>query len=256
MKSFTATILTVILVLGACSVREERAGCPCRLEIDLTLFSEYTARAAVAIWNGADAWQETIPVSESYVRNIRKGEVFSSVWSGQREGQMSGPRLVMPPRAEPDSLRVFNTRLDCQEETFRIKAVPHKQFCRVTLRVIRDEGMPYPYQFYVESDCCGIDLQDLSPVTGDHVFPVREQPDGIFAFSLLRHRPASDIVLAIYDERKQADALPLGDWMRKAGYDWEAEDLSDISFTVDYARQRVGIALSDWQEGQILQLEI
>ena len=219
-------------------------------------FSEFTAHATVAVWNGADAWQETVPVSEAYVRNVKKGGILSSVWSGRREGQLSGTRLVIPPRAEPDSLRVFSTWLDCQDETCRIEAVPHKQFCRVTLRVIRDVGTPYPYQFYVESDCCGMDLQDLSPVTGDHVFPIREQPDGTFAFTLLRHRQASDIVLAIYDERERADTLPLGDWMREAGYDWEAEDLSDITFTVDYARQRVGIVLSDWREGQILQLEL
>ena len=256
MKSFSATILTVILVAAACSVQEERAGCPCRLEIDMMLFSEYTTRATVAVWNGADAWQETAPVSETYVRNVKKGEILSSVWSGRQEGQLSGTRLVMPPRAEPDSLRIFHAWLDCQEETCRIKAVPHKQFCRVTLRVIRDKETPYPYQFYVESDCCGMDLQDLSPVTGDHVFPVREQTDGIFAFTLLRHRPASDIVLAIYDEKERVDTLPLGDWMREAGYDWEAEDLSDITFTLDYARQRVGIVLSDWREGRILQLEL
>lgn len=256
MKSFAATILTVILVLEACSVWEERAGCPCRLEIDMTSFSKYTARTNVAVWNGTDAWQETAPVSETYVRNVKKGEILSSVWSGRREGQISRTRLVMPPRAEPDSLRIFNARLDCQDETCRVKAVPHKQFCRVTIRVIREKGTPYPYLFYVESDCCGMDLQDLSPVTGDHVFPVREQPDGIFAFTLLRHRQASDIVLAIYDERERADTLPLGDWMREAGYDWEAEDLSDIAFTVDYARQRVGIVLSDWRKGQILEMEI
>ena len=256
MKSFAATILTVILVLAACSIREERAGCPCRLEIDMQPFLEFTTRATVAVWNGADAWQETVPAAETYVRNIRKGEILSSVWSGQREGQLSGTRLVMPPRAEPDSLRIFNARLDCQEETCRIKAVPLKQFCRVTLRVIRDMGVPYPYQFYVETDCCGIDLQDLSPVTGDHVFPVREQTDGTFAFTLLRHRQASDIVLAIYDEKERVDTLPLGDWMREAGYDWEAEELSDITLTVDHAHQRVGIVLSDWQEGRILQLEL
>ena len=107
----------------------------------------------------------------------------------------------------------------------------------------------------MESECCGIDLRDLSPLSGEHIFPVREAPDGHMGFNLLRHDPGADIALAIYDRTQRADVLPIGDWMREIGYDWEEEDLKDITLDIDYARQRVWIALAGWEPGTIVEKE-
>ncbi|MBR1407132.1 MAG: hypothetical protein IJ578_09420 [Bacteroidales bacterium] len=255
MKSYSAILLTVCLLTVSCSIREERAGCPCRLEANLDRFARHARQVSIAVWDGPQTWQETVPAKGTYTREVTKGILFLSAWSGQRAGRLSGSQLSMPPRAEPDSLQVYTARLDCQNEVTRVETLPHKQFCHVTLRVVRDPDVPYPYQFYVESGCCGIDLRDLSPVAGEHIFPVRETGDGVFGFNLLRHSPGADIALAIYDQTKRADALPIGDWMREIGYDWLAEDLADVTFDVDYARQRVRISLADWGPGAVVERE-
>ena len=255
MKATSSILLMAVLLTASCSIREERAGCPCRLEIGLDPFSPLARQVSVGVWDGPDRWQETVPASGTYVREITKGIFTVSTWSGQRSGRLSGSQFSVPPRAEPDSLHVFTTTLDCQDEVCRITATPHKQYCHVTLRLVREKDVPYPYQLYVESECCGIDLRDLSPLSGEHIFPVREAPDGHMGFNLLRHNPGADIALAIYDRTQRADVLPIGDWIREIGYDWEEEDLKDITLDIDYARQRVWIALAGWEPGTIVEKE-
>ena len=243
------------LLTASCSIREERAGCPCRLEIGLDRFSPLGRRVSIAVWEGPDRWQETVPASGTYSRDVHKGIFRLSVWSGQRAGRISGSQLSFPHRSEPDSLYAFTARLDCQDETSRVTAVPHKQFCHVTLRLVRDPDKPYPYQFYVESECCGMDLADFSPIAGEHIFPIRETAEGHYGFNLVRHSPGADIQLAVYDEKQRADAFPIGDWIRDIGYDWEEEDLKDITLDIDYARQRARIAIADWAPGEVLEKE-
>ena len=171
---FSKLILAGILTLLSCSIREEREHCPCRLDMDLTAFSPYGRKALVALWDGLDASQEEVPVRDTLHRHVAKGIVGTSVWSGQREGQLSGSRLIVPAGSQPDSLQAFRAEVDCRGETAWVTAVPHKQYARVTLRVDIGPDTHYPYQFYVESDCCGIDLADLAPVPGELVFPVRQ----------------------------------------------------------------------------------
>lgn len=253
---FSKLILAGILTLLSCSIREEREHCPCRLDMDLTAFSPYGRKALVALWDGLDASQEEVPVRDTLHRHVAKGIVGTSVWSGQREGQLSGSRLIVPAGSQPDSLQAFRAEVDCRGETAWVTAVPHKQYARVTLRVDIGPDTHYPYQFYVESDCCGIDLADLAPVPGELVFPVRQVADNLFRFDLLRHHPDTEVRIAIYDEKERADYLPLGQWMRKAGYDWEAEDLADILFDIDYVHQRLRIIIGNWEEGETVCLTL
>ena len=254
MKSFRY-VICLFLLLAACSVREKRAGCPCRLEIDLTCFSPFGRYAEVAIWNGPDALQETVPADILWERNLTKGLLLASAWTGRRDGQMAGTHFTVPQGREPDSLRAWSLLLDCQDEICRMTAVPRKQYTRVTLR-IEGAGIPWPYQLYVESDCCGIDLEDLAPLAGSHIFPVRQAPDGTFRFDLLRHDSGTSVRLGLYEDTKREDILPLWEWFRKAGYDWEAEDLADIRFDLDYARGRVQIAIAGWEAGDCIETEL
>ncbi|MBO6082803.1 MAG: hypothetical protein J6P46_07255 [Bacteroidales bacterium] len=248
--------LTVLAVwLASCSVLEERAGCPCRLAIDLSAYAPFGRYAEVAVWNGPDAFQETAPAAADWSRDITKGEVLASAWTGQRDGHLSGTQFIVPQGKEPDSLRVWSQWLDCRDEICRVKALPHKQYARVTIR-FAGADLPWPYQLYVESDCCGIDLEDLSPLAGDRIFPVGQAADGSFRFDLLRHHAGTTVSLGLYEDTERADVLPLSEWMRKSGYDWEAEDLADIAFAIDYARSRVLIEIAGWAAGDSLEIDL
>lgn len=245
-----------ILLLMSCSVREDRSACPCRLELDLAEFAACSPRASVAFWEGPNARLEDVVTDSSFVRSVTKDRFDASVWCNVSAGQLSGSRLTMPQGVMPDSLRAFRTRLDCLGETCTETAVPHRQYARITLKVSMEPGTHYPYVFYAESDYCGIDLRDLSPIRGGLVFPLRQTEEDTFVFDLLRHGPDTRVRIGIYDEAERASDLPLSEWMQAAGYDWEAPDLADMTIYLDYVHQKVRIIISNWLGGDVVEADI
>lgn len=249
MRPHPRTWLAGILLLSSCSVREDRAGCPCRLELDL---SGFATRVSVALWEGPDSCMAQ--ADGRFIRSVSKGIFDVSAWSGA--GRLSGSRLTVPPGGRPDSLRVFRTRLDCTGETCTAVAVPRRQFARIVLKVVRDPGSSYPYSFHAESSYCGLDLRDLRPVRGRLAFPIRRTDEDTFAFDLLRQGPDTDVRIGVYEDAGRIDELPLHEWLRKAGYDWEAEDLSDMTICIDYAHRRFRLLIDGWLEGDIVVADI
>ena len=256
MKPHISTLLIGLLLLSSCSVREDRTACPCRLELDLSLFAVPAPSVTVAFWEGVNACLQDVTTDSSFVRSVFKDSFDASVWCHVSSGRLSGSRLTVPQGARPDSLLAFRSLLDCRGETSREIAMPHRQYARITMKVCMEPGTHYPYDFYVETDYCGIDLRDLSPVRGDLVFPVRQKDEDTFVFDLLRHGPDTKVRIGIYDETERADELPLHEWMRAAGYDWEAEDLEDMTIELDYAHQKIRIIISNWLEGDVLDISI
>ena len=256
MKTHTRILLIGILLLSSCTVREDRALCPCRLEVDLSGFAVFGRHASVAFWEGTNARLEDAYTDSSFVRAVIKDAFDASVWCNVSEGRISGSRLIALSGAQPDSLRAFKSWLDCTGETCTETAVPHRQFARITLKVCMEPGTHYPYVFYVESDYNGLDLRDFSPVRGNLVFPVRQTEEDTFVFNLLRHGPDTMVRIGIYDETERADELPLHEWMRAAGYDWDAPDLEDITLYLDYVHQKIRIIVSNWQEGEVIEADI
>lgn len=256
MKPHICILLIGLLLPASCSVREDRTACPCQLEIDISEFAACGHFASVAFWEGPNACREEARTDSRFIRSVQKDVFDASVWWGARADRLSGSRLIVPQGAQPDSLQAFRTRLDCLGETCTAVAVPHRQHARVTLKVQTEPDTRYPYVFYAESDYCGIDLRDLSPVRGGLVYPLRQTAEDTFVFDLLRQGADTKVVIGIYDEKQRADELPLWDWMRAADYDWEATDLEDMTIYLDYVRQKVRIVISSWHEGEVVEADI
>lgn len=252
MKPHTCKLLTGILLLSSCTIREDRTACPCRLELDLSGFAPISSQVSVAFWEGANTRMEDAGTAELFVRTLAKDTFDASVWCNVREGMLSGSRLVIPQGAQPDSLQVFRTRLSCTGETCTATAVPHRQHARITMKVRMEAGIRYPYDFYAETDYCGIDLRDLSPIRGDLVFPIRQTEEDTYVFDLLRHGPDTQVRIAVHDKTEQIDELPLYEWLRTVGYDWEAPDLEDLTLYLDYVDHTIRIIISNWHEGEVV----
>lgn len=256
MKPHIRKLITGILLLSSCSIREERADCPCLLDLDLSGFAAYDDRATLSFWEGPNAGIDEGATERHYVRNVSKDIFDVSIWCSVSGGMFSGRRLTVPQGSQPDSLRLFRTRLDCRGETCSQTAGPSRQFARITLQVSMEPGTHYPYSFYVESDYCGIDLRDLSPIAGDLVFPVLQTGEDRFVFNLLRHGPDTKVQIGIYDGRERTDTFPLFKWLQEAGYDWEAPDLDEVTVYLDYVHRKIRIIISNWLDGGVLDIDI
>lgn len=256
MKQLICLLSFGLLLTSACSVREDRSGCPCRLELDLQTFSGFADRVTVSVWEGTAAGQETVRTDSIHVRALPKGVFEVSVWTGADAGRIDGTRLVLPPDGRPDSLRLFRTRLDCRREVCREQAEPFRQFARIRLEIETEPGTAFPYRLRVESDYCGLDLRDLRPIPGGHTFALPQLGEGHYVFDLLRHGADTRVRLSVWEEREHIAFLPLNEWLRAAGYDWEAPDLAPVRLTLDYGRSIVRIHMEGWQEGEAVEARL
>ena len=168
-----------------------------------------------------------------------------------------GTVFLVKEGCQADSLYTFEADVDCGVERVFVKALPHKQFTTVLLgeKTLPDEAGTR-YNYVVDSDFYGIDLQDMTPQPGRLHFDVPQLDDGFYSFRLPRHDNGNSLVIQVMDREKLIYELPLGRWLEQLNYDWKAEDLADISIGLDYARGDVTITISGWEDDGIQAAEI
>ena len=132
-----------------------------------------------------------------------------------------------------------------------------KQFARVFMSVESPEGHSYPYRFIVRSNVSGMDMRDLSPVSGEFRKELKLDKDNICMFCLPRQEEDGRALrLLLLDGEEVVDELPLASWISQMGYSWLRKDLEDIYIGVDYAKAEVSISIQGWDEGCSFKVEI
>lgn len=245
---YPALILSAALVFASCSVKESRRNCPCRLEIDYSSFAEVTRR----VWMDLDGQTMERPAGEdgdmTSVLNVPKRQTINiQVWSGVSRMKPLAGTLSVPEGEESDSLFLFGTSVPGTDEFVRVSAVPHKQFASVLLRVLTRDDAPVTYT--VVSDYSGIGLDDGRAVRGSLRIPLKGR-DANHTFRLPRQAPDCSLVLEAGYGSGVVHVYPLGEWIRTAGYDWDATDLADIAVGADFALGVIDVRIGDWDPGQ------
>jgi len=202
--------------LASCSVKEARRDCPCLLEADLTAFAEVSRHVTLEVGDRMVDW--TMDESEKLTAlfKVPKTDVID----------------VTVKCGGVDSLFLFTAAVPGMEEKVTVRAVPHKQFARVLLKLVQtpDSGISYT-------------------VTGDYVnFPL-PGTEGNYMFRLPRQRPGSSLSLDAKDADGNVNSFPLGEWILGAGYDWEATDLDDIVIGADFTIGVFGVTVGEWDAG-------
>lgn len=255
------TILIICTLAAAlftgCSVKEDRTGCPCWLDIDVSLCSRRSGEVSLKGWNTQkpvfgeklhvedwpDCWEVTVP----------RGTVHYTALSGVDACVLSGQTVVIPEGMQCDSLWAYHATVNCEGEQARDRVVPHKQFCTVTMEFTRDiGGRPGAV---VTGHSAGMSLESLTPVEGPFRHSPADDGQGHFIFRLPRQ---ADSVLDVEITRdgKHYETFPLGTIISRTGYDWTAQDLDDIYVGVDLIESTVTIRLEKWEEGTVYELEI
>lgn len=239
------------LLLSSCSVKEDRSSCPCRLEIGIADFLKYGPAPSVMIY------EDGFPLipqrkEEFFLADVEKGEYGICARTGSDK---DGIRIHMiPSGTEPDSLYSYSTFVRCDGESMRLNAIPHKQFCTVSIKVNGISSKDISYR--IKGSYNGIDLLSVEPLLGHFEFPlIPENEDGSFRFRLCRQGKDSKLSILSIKGNDSWD-LPLGQWMDDAGYDWEAEDLEDFEAEIDYSKALVTIRVCDWEIEEALVVTI
>lgn len=227
------------LLLCSCSVKEERDECPC----------------CVMVCSGQDGTLEyALGSAEADVVRERLGqddfsgeywlEVERKVWTRRAfcgEGVRYGrggwiveygeecPALYM-------SVRELDTRFDSVVDTVRL----HKSFCELTIVL---KGLAaYPGDgWVVEGDVCGYAL-DGKPLGGAFYRKV-ELEEGMTGRVRIPRQTAPTLLLRLGDT-----SVSLGRYIEQSGYDWNAEDLEDLTVIVDCIESRVEVSAQLWRK--------
>ena len=110
------------------------------------------------------------------------------------------------------------------------------------------------FGFLVEGGTCGFDLHTFAPVPGGFRWEGRTaEGERIVRFRIPRQSDDS-LSLSLRHDGAPAGSYPLGEYIARLGYDWNAEELQDIYVTIDQVLGLVTVSVSDWEDGAVFHL--
>ena len=250
------TAATTVPLLTSCFVKEDRTLCPCWLEVDLSNVPE----KSVVLSGWKDELLFRGPVSPSdypdfYEVTVPRGEVYVTAL-GKNNDILNPTNLLIPEGSQADSLYAHCARLNTNCETVTDVVTLHKQFATVHLTMQIPEGQKiYPYEVMIASDVAGWDLRDLSGAKGRFYYSPGRIGDNEYEFRVPRQSDSS-LKIELYDKGEKVDEVALGDFIIQSGFDWNAEDLADISLDIRFRESQVQVLISGWRDTILLDVKI
>ena len=251
-----AAALAAALCQG-CSIKEDRSLCPCSLVLDFS-GTDLSAADMAGLYIRADDGflyydDDVSPdilyedsgdgLRMTYEVRVPKTSVMISGILGA--GRMFTPEtgLLIPLGYECPEIFMHYSEVDASGERLEEKMVFHKDYCRITVRMLTDSE-DYPFSLTVTGNANGLKA-DRSVTKGD--FSVSFVPDSSGSGTVCVPRQADNgLVLRILDEDKILREFALGEYIAESGYDWSAENLDDVEISIDYAHSFISIEVDDW----------
>lgn len=246
-----------VMMVASCSVKEDRRVCPSWLRLDLHPCLDVTGDVLVTAWNDEGNLRyfrdkvHVLDYAEYYDKDVPRGLTHISVYTPLKSNIEEGHRITIPYGQDFDEFYAYSNYVNCDEEFYVDTVYLHKQFANVYIKIEKSEDENYPYEFFVESNVCGIDLFTLLPIEGKFMYDIPIDRTDMGIFSLPRQFEDSDALkLNIRHKGVTIESINLAEVVRTMNYSWDAENLEDIYIGVDYAEAEVSISISDWGEGQ------
>lgn len=236
----------LLMALTGCSVKEDRSGCACQLQVEVCC---PPGPQAVRLCLGGGP-EVTVERDTVLVLSAPGPEVVLEATSGALPGPDGSYRIAEGEEQPP--LYLFSTRVDTRGETATVKVRLRKEYCLLQLgfRAPADCGWPLGLRVVGEVAGCG---PAGEPLPG--AFSVETAPDaaGRAAVRLPRQRDASLLLQLLYKDRI-VRTFALGEYILSAGYDWEASSLEDMAIEVDIAL--TNLSLSGPEDSSVEQIDV
>lgn len=258
-KIKSIAMLTAVLAVASCSIKEDRSPCPCWLDIDITSCLEHTREVTLAGYNGSRVFFEKVAVDDypdTYEAIVTKGMVISTALSGLKESKIEGSKILIPEGCESDQIRAHSALVDCTGESATDKVELFRQYATVHLSMKGEDIKVNPYDIRIIGDVCGIDITTLSPITGGFIFSPETDSEGTWTFRLPRQHEDTRVRADLLLDGSAVDQLPLHEWIRQTGYSWIERDLKDIYIGVDFGQGTVSVTIQGWDEGESLNIRL
>ncbi len=249
---------TAVLCMG-CSIKEDRSLCPCALVLDFSGVAENVAEFAEVYISAADGFlysdteayanicsDETAgSVRRIYNAKVPKTSLSLSVVSGDGHFYSQGRGISIPLGEECPPVYMHYSEMNAAMEKYDETVRMYKDYCRITVRMLSASG-DYPFSLTVKGNICGYS-PDRSVVEGDFSFTFVPASDGTGSVRVPRQTDDS-LILQIRDGNRVLREFALGEYVAESGYDWEAENLSDVEIAIDYANSNITVKVEGWSD--------
>ena len=233
---------------------------------------EYEYRMTEAVRADAGTLEYEVPRGSVGVSAVALGNEIPGQAGYDGIVGYDGDEIRIPIGEQMDSLYGFFKMYHTRCESVLCDVDLHKEFCTVSFTLGKD-GYTSPYDIEVWGNVAGVSVWDLMPVQGDFRYaPV--QKNGVYQVRVPRQEDNSLelVMLEMPDqvghdgrfpvgagddcERTVVDRLPLGEYIARSGYDWNAEDLADVNVALDLEMQQVMITVSGWDGVVVMDIVI
>ncbi len=242
--------LAVLLLasLSACSIKEDRTVCPCRLVMDFSKIDTLDVRSVRTLL--ADG--ETVISSSSYeaedfmpelALDVPRSKIAINVYAGADHGCVLENGLQIPLGQDCPELYMHSSLVDAEGESACERIRLHKNFCRMRIEFVNTEGRTYVLR--LKSNVCGYDMGG-SPMEGSFAYEPH-MSDGRNCEVRLPRQIDSSLSMEIDDGTGVQKVFSLGGYIAATGYDWAAEDLADIDIVIDWSMTSIRLGVKDWE---------
>ena len=240
------TLALVLLAALSCSIKEDRTGCPCSLTVVLVEAGGPDGEDLFLGISGLpDERLSGARIPERIERTVVKGVHTVTAFSGDegmlmRSGVLSVPYgdACGPLMARAESIECM---LDEAVDTVRLR----KQHIVLTFRT--DSSCA---GIMVRSQWNGLSVKDLRPAEGRYRASAARTAPGEFKVLLPRQGDASMVADILGGDGAVAQTLEIGTMLKKAGYDFDADNLDDaIICLVSASPDGFSVTVEEWNPG-------
>lgn len=233
-------LLWLAVLLVGCSIKEDRAACPCLLTLEMERLP--VTPVFLDVRGDGFSRMEAVHADTVFVLPVPKGEVSVSVTGGALPGADGAVRIHEGEEAPP--LYLFHAALDADVERMTVPVHLRKQFCTLELAFSGPSGYGPPFEVEVEGTVDGW-LRDGSPSAGGFRRRVLPGEDGRAVLRLPRQEDDSLLMHIVFSDRI-VRTFALGTYIAASGYDWSAPDLADLTLRVDLSITAVTFSIDLW----------
>ena len=250
----------LLITLSSCSIiKENRDSCPCNLVVEITGVQD--APASLLVKSVSDSsYVELLSVSRDTLLTlfVPRGGVTLSAWTGAPAPEEA---VLIPSGSEAPPLYLYHGKVDARTDLAYADIRLHKQFCTLSLEVEGPPGWGPPIGTAVRGNACGMSL--TGGIIPGYFLHSPSQPavaDGntvrIGSIRLPRQHPDSQLMLDIVMQDNIIRTFTLGACLQKAGYNWTAQDLEDITVHMDLSVSEITFTHTGFSEPITLDFDI
>lgn len=238
---------TTLLLLVSCTVKEDRAGCPCWLDVDVSQCGGLVRLLGYGA--GGRVIDETVDPLENPVctYTVPKGMLTLSALSGLAEGEIADSTLTCRPgRQFPKASLYMATVKTSDQENVEVVVTPHKVYSEITFYL--PEGMEFlapSVTIQTVSTSVGYDLTDATVLRGEFTYATLLDDRGSGSVRVPRQK-YGDLTVIVYLNGERYRVIDLWSELDRRGYDWDERDLKDVSIVLEIGNAGGIIVISDW----------